>query len=70
MSQPRFSNHTREIRAFAVNLGYEITHTSKGHIRFIHPQGEKIIITSSTPSDGRAYKNCMKDLERNLKPKS
>ena len=67
MSRKGFSSHSREIREFASELGYQIEMTKSNHIKFRHPRGKKIVFTSGTPSDRRSYMNCRMELERNLR---
>jgi hypothetical protein len=55
--------------AEAKSLGYFVKRiTSKGHIMFEHKDNGATVTTSGTPSDRRAYKNCIARLRRFAPP--
>lgn len=62
-----FHKSTERVRARAEELGYQILLTNGGHIKYVHPKVPKPIFGSSTPTDYRGTKNCIKMLERELR---
>ncbi|WP_185266005.1 type II toxin-antitoxin system HicA family toxin [Halopseudomonas xiamenensis] len=53
----------QELADFAISLGWQVSRTRGGHIRFTKP-GYPPIYTSSTPSDPRAALNARALLRR------
>ena len=47
--------------------GFNVTKTRGGHLRFEHPNMERPVIGSSTPSDRRSIRNLHARIRRNLK---
>lgn len=58
---------TRAFIRIATERGWTVSPTKKGHIKFTAPNGA-IIVTSSTPSDHRSWKNLRGQLRRNGLP--
>jgi hypothetical protein len=67
MSKIRFSSKSRDLREFAQRLGYTVTLTHGGHLKFLHPLGKAPVFSSATPTCPRAHTNAKKLLERNLR---
>lgn len=53
----------QELAVYAASLGWSVSRTSGGHIRFTKP-GCSPIFTSSTPSDPRAVMNARVKIRR------
>jgi hypothetical protein len=53
----------RSLARKARDEGWTIAATRRGHLAWRSPSGA-LIITASTPSDGRAYRNTCADLKR------
>ena len=49
-------------------LGFSVSRTRRGHLRFEHPSMEGRVIGSSTPSDRRANRNLKAKIRRYWKP--
>lgn len=62
MSNKERNNLIREAEA----AGWIVDRTSKGHLRFVHPEASKFVVTAYTPSDWRSYKNARAAMKRAL----
>jgi hypothetical protein len=63
MPRPALYKQIRPIAKKARKQGWEIERTRGGHTLWISPGGARLY-TSSTPSDGRAFKNFVAELRR------
>lgn len=54
----------KQLCAVAEKQGFRVSHTRKGHVRFLPPNGGRIVIGASTPSDVRSMKNLRASLQR------
>lgn len=54
----------RRIAQSAREAGWTVEFTRNGHLRFLAPDGDGIVVTGSTPSDTRSVKNCVARLRQ------
>jgi len=58
------SKAVRPVLELAQELGYQVSRTKGGHLRFGKP-GHRTVFSSSTPSDWRTQRNIIAELRRN-----
>lgn len=61
------TEYTRRLRAEASSGGWTLRRTSKGHLKFTHPDVEGCVYASGTPSDHRALENTLAEMRRKLR---
>jgi predicted RNA binding protein YcfA (HicA-like mRNA interferase family) len=54
----------RQLRRRAEKAGWTVTHTRGEHLRWLPPDGGPIVISPSSPSDWRGFKNLKARLKR------
>jgi predicted RNA binding protein YcfA (HicA-like mRNA interferase family) len=54
----------KEIVKSAENQGWRVERTKKGHLKFLAPDHENIVVAAGTPSDHRALTNLVSRLRR------
>ncbi len=60
----RRHKHVRELIARANAEGWSGTLTGKGRIRLTHKRASRCVIASDSPSDYRAWKNTLAEMNR------
>lgn len=56
----------KQLHAELVAAGFTVEGTGGGHIKVYKPGQRGVVFMSATPSDGRAFKNALGDLRREL----
>ena len=63
MPKPRLRRPRTAVEA-AASLGYAVSRTRSGHIRFVHSANGNVVVGSSTPGEYRSEKNTISALYR------
>ncbi len=58
------STEMKKVRRRLERLGFIATKTRSGHWKFGHPNMEGVVFAAGTPSDHRAIKNFLAELQR------